>query len=329
MPKSSKTVYLTILIIATIAVSMAFVFTSSAPTGQWGGGISCNDSDDGLNYSVKGTCRDSYYPNGISDTCWAGTGGNLKELFCNTRNQCEARLYTCPNGCLNGICNSVSRPTTTGSLYADSNPSNATAHLNGVFKGITPLSIPRLTPGTYTLNLSKPGYYDNVTSVEVYAGQTTSVYLYLTPIPPTTGSIFAGSSPAFVTASLNGVIKGITPLTISDLAAGTYTLNLSQSGYYDNVTSVEVYAGRTTNVVLYLTPLPPTTGSISASSNPSKAIASLNGVIKGRTSIVIPYLTPGTYTLNLSQSGYYDNVTSVEVYAGRTTRVHLYLTRVK
>jgi hypothetical protein len=324
MPKSSKTMYLAILIIVVIAVSMTFVLTSSAPTGQWRAGINCNDSDGGLNYSVKGTCSDRYYPNGISDTCWAGTGGNLKELFCNTRNQCEAKRYTCPNGCLNGICNSVPQPPTQeGSIYAVSSPSNATARLNGVTKGITPLTISNLTAGTYTLNLSRSGYYDNVTSVIVYAGQTTNVYAYLSPI--STGSIYATSNPSNASVQLNGTNKGLTPLVISNVTAGNHYLLFSKPGYYDNVTSVNVRAGQSTSVSLSLSPINSQTGALYITSNPLNASVQLNGTNRGFTPLVIANVTAGRYSINMTKSGYYDNATFVNVTSGQITNVYVIL----
>jgi hypothetical protein len=67
----------------------------------------CVDSDGGKNYHVKGICVDNYYPEGITDVCYTKDQINydhVKELFCNSNDQCQAKVYKCPQGCEDGAC---------------------------------------------------------------------------------------------------------------------------------------------------------------------------------------------------------------------------------
>lgn len=78
--------------------------------------VNCSDSDNGLNYGIKGTTYGVPSPEfaeeiddigiqNLSDSC--GTGeeiGKLSEFSCNVNNRLVKNLYTCNNGCLNGVC---------------------------------------------------------------------------------------------------------------------------------------------------------------------------------------------------------------------------------
>ncbi len=68
----------------------------------------CTDSDDGLNYYVKGICRASnVVPEGSLDGCVSegSTPTNkVREMYCTENNQCSFIDYECPNGCENGVC---------------------------------------------------------------------------------------------------------------------------------------------------------------------------------------------------------------------------------
>lgn len=73
----------------------------------------CSDSDNGLNYNVKGTVSGlvgsiSY---SYSDYC---SGSAVKEWYCDSEHRPMVSTYTsCPYGCLNGACKSTPATTTT------------------------------------------------------------------------------------------------------------------------------------------------------------------------------------------------------------------------
>jgi hypothetical protein len=66
----------------------------------------CNDSDGGINYDVKGTLNytDQYGRRFVyTDSCYVG--GELFEYYCENLSSVKTVTYTCPNGCSNGACN--------------------------------------------------------------------------------------------------------------------------------------------------------------------------------------------------------------------------------
>jgi len=73
---------------------------------------------------------------------------------------------------------------TTGFLSITSSPSEANIYIDGVLLGTTPATSPRsFSTGSHTIILRKTGYNDYSTTATVYAGQTTTVYGYLSQIP--------------------------------------------------------------------------------------------------------------------------------------------------
>ena len=82
---------------------------------------------------------------------------------------------------------------------------------------------------------------------------TTSTSITTTTLPPQTGSIFASSSPGGASVAIDGVIRGVTPVTITNVSVGTRQVTYYKSGYYTNMTYVNVTAGQTTNVFMYIT----------------------------------------------------------------------------
>ena len=76
-------------------------------------------------------------------------------------------------------------------------------------------------------------------------------------IIPTTGSISVTSTPSGATIDLEGYVGPYqqTPHTFTNVPAGTHTIKLTLTGYYNWTKSVQVTAGETTYVYATLTPI--------------------------------------------------------------------------
>ncbi len=71
---------------------------------------------------------------------------------------------------------------TTGGISVISAPSQAEVFLNNAFKGLTPITIDTLTPGSYTVLVKLNGYQDWQGTQQVTAGQTAHVSATLIPV---------------------------------------------------------------------------------------------------------------------------------------------------
>jgi len=145
----------------------------------------------------------------------------------------------------------------TGSLSVNSAPSGAIAYLDNVFKGTTPLTITGVSAGYHSVKLTKSGYYDYLANVYVPPKRTAVLNAILTPIIPinNTGSLFVSSTPSAAPLFVDNVFKGLTPITVSGLSAGSHSVKVSKTGYFDFVTTVSISAGLTTTLSVVLTPI--------------------------------------------------------------------------
>ena len=78
-------------------------------------------------------------------------------------------------------------PVTTGTLQISSSPAGAQVIINGSSYGTTPVTVPDLEQGSYTIGFTMPGYQPYQSQVVLTPGQTIPVSGALQPVPtPTT-----------------------------------------------------------------------------------------------------------------------------------------------
>jgi hypothetical protein len=76
--------------------------------------------------------------------------------------------------------------TNTGSLTITSNPPGAKVYVNDIFEGLSPVTMQNIAPGSYDVLLELEGYSDWQSTVEVNAGQPTTLSAIFTPATITT-----------------------------------------------------------------------------------------------------------------------------------------------
>ncbi len=92
------------------------------------------------------------------------------------------------------------------------------------------------------------------------------------PTPDTTGQISIGSIPGGAGVYLDNTYKGITPMVLSDIPAGSHTLMLRQTGYQGWTSTVNVVGGSYTQVSGTLISASSTTGAVTTTSaQPTKS----------------------------------------------------------
>ena len=211
----------------------------------------------------------------------------------------------------------TSAPVRYGSISVESLPAGADIYFNGNYRGRAPLTITDVWPGTYPISAEMTGYRTYTTTVSVSSDMRSSVSCSLTPMN-TAGALYIISSPADASVTLDGLYKGKTPITLSNLAADTHILQLDSPGYYDWKSSVEVPSGGTKTVSATLNPMPgSSTGWIYVSSSPGGASVTVDGNSVGQTpvsgSLKLNTVSVGDHTVALALSGYksYSSRTSV------------------
>lgn len=146
------------------------------------------------------------------------------------------------------------------------------------------------------------------------------------PPPPVTGTLAVNSNVSGAQVLVNGRAVGNTPINIT-LNAGTYTLEVRRAGYNPYRVSVNIQAGRTTQIYAQLVPTPPPTGTLVVNSNVAGAQVLVNGRQVGFTPVNVS-LNAGNYTLEVRRAGYNPYRASVNIQPGRTTQIYANLSAI-
>jgi LPXTG-motif cell wall-anchored protein len=98
-------------------------------------------------------------------------------------------------------------------------------------------------------------YNDYGTDVRVVAGSPSYVVAVLTPVsgPGSYGTIIATSNPAGANVYLDGMDKGSSPATITNVSSGLHTVSFTKTGYTSASRSITMTAGQTMQITVDLT----------------------------------------------------------------------------
>ncbi|MDD1715686.1 MAG: PEGA domain-containing protein [Methanolinea sp.] len=146
-----------------------------------------------------------------------------------------------------------------GELQVSSSPSGAGVYVNGDYMGFTPpddlLDI-ELSPGSYTVLVKKPGYQDYSSTQTIQAGKKVQVLATLQPgtIPSAGASAEVSSTPSGADVYVNNVYLGLTPLSLHNVTAGTYTIEIRLEGYNPFSTTGQVSPAQNIQIIAALSP---------------------------------------------------------------------------
>ncbi|MCU0630138.1 MAG: PEGA domain-containing protein [Methanoregulaceae archaeon] len=128
-----------------------------------------------------------------------------------------------------------------------------------------------------------------------------------------TGGLLVRTIPEGAVLFLNGENRGITPVTIPDLPAGSHVISVSSTGYQNLTTQVVVKEGALTEVSI---PLTDKNGSLYVNTTPPGAEISIDGKQSGLSPILLSDLVPGNHTLDATKAGFNATRQEVQVIGG-------------
>jgi tetratricopeptide (TPR) repeat protein len=120
------------------------------------------------------------------------------------------------------------------SLTVNTNPGGAVIFLNGERKGNSPLIVSDLKEGNYTVRVESEGYITKEEQITLgQEKQAITIELEkITPKPtPAFLNLTVNTNPGGAVIFLNGERKGNSPLIVSDLKEGNYTVRVESEGY--------------------------------------------------------------------------------------------------
>ena len=114
---------------------------------------------------------------------------------------------------------------TTGTLNVSSSPAGAQVFIDGVKKGLTPLSVV-LNPGPHMMELQGAGEPRSL-PVTITAGQQMSQYIELPKAASAGGQLLVRTEPAGAQIAVDDVARGPSPVTVDDLSAGEHVVTVT------------------------------------------------------------------------------------------------------
>jgi hypothetical protein len=140
---------------------------------------------------------------------------------------------------------------TDGTLIVTTNPPGAQLFIDGVERGVTPLTLP-VKPGTHSLELRGNGA-PRLMPITVAAGTQVSQYIELPTTASMVGQLRIRTEPAGARVSVDGVARGISPVTVADLPPGEHAVAVdSDLGSIKQTVTIE--AGNTASLTVPLAP---------------------------------------------------------------------------
>jgi hypothetical protein len=171
----------------------------------------------------------------------------------------------------------VSAPADGGRLLVRTTPAGAEVFVNGERRGVTPLALRDLPLATYTVRIVHAGFAPSdhrvvlnrarpARSLEVALGRSAPAAAAAparpraarpADAPPpgdaASGSLVVETRPPGARVVVDGRDRGATPLTLSDVPAGTHAVRLERPGYQTISTTVRVDARTRARVAVSLT----------------------------------------------------------------------------
>lgn len=199
-------------------------------------------------------------------------------------------------------------------VRVESVPPGAAVMIDGIHKGQTPVTVEDVLIGDHKLKVVREGFKDFETDLRL---AQTGTFPVTVKLEERFAALDVVSSPVDARVTLNDEFKGRTPLQVSGLRDGAYTVTIEKTGY-DKVTR-EVKIARNQDAKLDIS-LEKGTGLLSLNVSPSGASIVVDDELKG-SSTEGPFtleLPPGTYKVNVKKAGYRPTTFSLAVIARKT-----------
>ena len=144
---------------------------------------------------------------------------------------------------------SPSAATNDGTLVMTTNPAGAKLFVDGVERGVTPLTV-ALKPGAHALELRGDGPVRTM-PITMTAGAQVSQYIELPKTAAASGQLQVRTEPSGAKVSVDGAPRGTSPVTIADLSPGEHAVLLeSDRGSVKQIVAIE--AGITASLMVPL-----------------------------------------------------------------------------
>jgi hypothetical protein len=215
-----------------------------------------------------------------------------------------------------------SAPATEGTLNVTTDPAGARLFVDGVERGQTPLTV-ALKPGPHSLEVRGDGA-PRLMPVTITAGAQLTQYLELPKATAAVGQLLVRTEPAGAKVSVDGVARGVSPVTVAALPPGEHAVQVdSDLGSVKQTVVVE--AGNTASLTVPLGGADgaPVSGWLAVSA-PGELQIFENKRLIGTTQAERMMVSAGRHELELVNEAIgYRAVRTVQVTAGKVTPIKI------
>lgn len=204
-------------------------------------------------------------------------------------------------------------------LRVVTDPAGAEVQIDRNFRGVTPLNLPGLEPGTHLVTVSLRNHRTLHKTIHLEAGVAYPLDFRMEPI---VGSVLVRSEPAGVDVAMDGDHRGTTPLLLTRLALGSHRLQFTRPGYQPRTVELDIdgAAPKAVDVALVAD-----SATVRVTTDPPGAEVYLGGARYGVSPIVMERIPAGESVLEVRADGYETAKRSLRVVAGEDAAVEVSL----
>jgi len=210
-----------------------------------------------------------------------------------------------------------------GLLLLKTDPAGCDIQVDGVSVGLTPQLLTGLSAsGTYAVRLRKAGYQDQLISVR-FDGRKPLVRDEKMVL--SSGAIDIRTEPSGAEVSVNGIVRGASPLKVTEIPKGRATVKFHLDGFEDETRELSISAGDQQTLAIALKGLP---GTLHLVSDPEGARFYVSEEARGKGPLTITGLHPGEYEVRAEKEGFGTLTKTIRIGNGAAVREEFKLSNV-
>jgi TolB-like protein len=214
-----------------------------------------------------------------------------------------------------------------GDLHISATPVEGEVYLDRQYVGKAsqkePLVLKNILEGEYLVSVLAGGYEQFEQKIKVNPRSRFDLQVSLQSLP---GSLSISSDPKEARVILNGKDMGKTPMELTNVAEGKYTLELVAPNYQNWLQRINIQSGQNSEVKAKLTVIP---GSMMVASEPSGAEVFFEKQRVGKTPLLLENIPPGSAAVYLQLEGYEPKHESVQIKPGEKQSLEYKLDRLR